>query len=77
MGSATIGLLGATECVLFSDRNVAHRGLRIHGMAISQGQPVFLGEAVMLHVLLTLHDPLHTSGHEQTELCSMTIKAGS
>ena len=71
-----IGPFGSTTCIVLSDANIVHRGLRVRGMVISMRSP-YSDEVAALDALTTLHDWLHSTGLDQQELYSMTIKAGS
>ena len=75
-GSAMMGNLGATACMVFLGTNIVRRVLRTHGMVIPREQPRYLGEVAVLRALWTLHDWLRTTAQNQGELYSMTIKAG-
>ena len=72
-----LGSVGVTGCLVCIENNIMHRGLHVHGVAITREQPLYLEEVVVLHALRTLHDWLQQTGQDQTELYRMTIRAGS
>ena len=76
-GVATIDQLGATICLITTDRRVLYRGLFIHGRLITGEIPAFLQEAAVLHALRVMHSWMMNNRDQRLQPQNIRMKAGS
>ena len=76
VGVAMLDNVGATVCVITTERNVQYRGLCVHRRLVTEKPPVYLQEAAVLHGLRALHSwPMATTSARKPPM-NIHMRAG-